>query len=150
METESWYKTSIEARGCDSAILRSLMRPEAKLPYCRHPCKSVVKRKTRGLKARSGERALVGQNLSLRNSASRRRVAAFLAEPDIHLRSRAPESRHRRLSLCSLPVPKQFGESLGRVTSFAQSAISRTWQSAHGKILMFFPSQEGFYATAVR
>src|ERR1700679_395300 len=35
------------------------------------------------------------------------------AEPDIHLLSQAPESRHRRLSLCSLPVPKQFEESLG-------------------------------------
>jgi hypothetical protein len=53
------------------------------------------------------------------------------AEPDIHLQSRAPKGRHRRLSLCSLPVPKQFVESLGRVISFAQSATCRTWQSAH-------------------
>src|ERR1700687_4606177 len=53
------------------------------------------------------------------------------AEPDIHLQSRAPKSLHRRLSLCSLPVPKQFVESLGRVISFAQSATCRTWQSAH-------------------
>src|SRR5258708_34118134 len=36
-----------------------------------------------------------------------------------------------RLSLYSLPVPKQFVESLGRVISFAQSATCRTWQSAH-------------------
>ena len=35
------------------------------------------------------------------------------AEPDIHSQSRAPVGRHRRLSMCSLPVPKQFGESLG-------------------------------------
>jgi len=53
------------------------------------------------------------------------------AEPDIHLLSRALMGRHRRLSLCSLPVPKQFEESLGRLISFAQSAIGGTWQSAH-------------------
>jgi hypothetical protein len=35
------------------------------------------------------------------------------------------------LSLCSLPVPKQFVESLGSSISFAQSAIGKTWQSAH-------------------
>src|SRR3982074_2218925 len=29
------------------------------------------------------------------------------AEPDIHLLSETPKSPHRRLSLCSLPVPKQ-------------------------------------------
>jgi len=39
-------------------------------------------------------------------------VPAF-AEPDIHSLSRAGEGRHRRLSVCSLPVLKQFGESLG-------------------------------------
>jgi len=59
------------------------------------------------------------------------------AEPDIHLQSQAPKSRHRRLSWCSLPVPKQFGESLGSVISFAQSATGGTWQSAHRMILMF-------------
>jgi hypothetical protein len=37
----------------------------------------------------------------------------ILAEPDIHLLPQAPKSRRRRLSLCSLPVPKQFEESLG-------------------------------------
>jgi hypothetical protein len=45
--------------------------------------------------------------------------------------SRALKGRHRRLSLCSLPVPKQFAESLGSVISFAQSATCRVWQSAH-------------------
>src|SRR5206468_1662029 len=53
------------------------------------------------------------------------------AEPAIHLQSRALKGRHRRLSVCSPPVPKQFVESLGRVISFAQSATCRTWQSAH-------------------
>ena len=52
------------------------------------------------------------------------------AEPDIHLLSQTPKSRHRRLSLCSLPVPKQFVESLRSLISFAQSANVRTWQPA--------------------
>jgi hypothetical protein len=36
------------------------------------------------------------------------------AEPDIHSLPRALVDRHRRLSLCSLPVLKQFEGSLGR------------------------------------
>lgn len=36
-----------------------------------------------------------------------------LAEPDIHLLPQAGKSHRRRLSLCSLPVPKQCEESLG-------------------------------------
>src|ERR1700692_2556895 len=55
-----------------------------------------------------------------------------LAEPDIHLLPQAPKSSCRRLSLCSLPVPKQSEGSLGSVISFAQSANGGTWQSAHG------------------
>ncbi len=35
------------------------------------------------------------------------------AEPDIHLLSETPKSPHRRLSLCSLPVPKQTERGLG-------------------------------------
>jgi hypothetical protein len=53
------------------------------------------------------------------------------AGPDIHLLSKTPRNPHRRLSLCSLPVPKQFGESLGSLISFAQSANGGTWQPAH-------------------
>ena len=53
------------------------------------------------------------------------------AGPDIHLLSKTPKSPHRRLSLCSLPVPKQFEVSLGSLISFAQSAIDGTWQPAH-------------------
>ena len=68
------------------------------------------------------------------------------AEPDIHLLSRAPKSHHRRLSLCSLPVPKQFVESLGRMISFAQSATCRTWQSAQFVHPVYFGS---IYAAAV-
>ena len=50
-------------------------------------------------------------------------VPAF-AEPDIHSLSRAGEGRHRRLSVCSLPVLKQFEESLGSLISVAQSATA--------------------------
>jgi len=34
--------------------------------------------------------------------------SCLFAEPDIHLLSPAPKGLLRRLSLCSLPVPKQF------------------------------------------
>ena len=68
--------------------------------------------------------------------ASRQWFLRF-AEPDIHLLSQACPGRHRRLSLCSLPVPKQFGGSLGIFMSIAQSAICRTWQSARCVILFF-------------
>ncbi len=40
------------------------------------------------------------------------------------------EGRHRRLSVCSLPVLKQSEGSLGSLTSVAQSVSGRTWQSA--------------------
>ena len=61
-------------------------------------------------------------------------VPAF-AEPDIHSLSRAPKGLHRRLSLCSLPVPKQSEGSLGSLISVAQSANCRTWQPARCVIL---------------
>jgi hypothetical protein len=50
-------------------------------------------------------------------------VPAF-AEPDIHSLSQILADRHRRLSVCSLPVLKQFGESLGSLISVAQSATA--------------------------
>jgi hypothetical protein len=82
-------------------------------------------------RARSRERASQQfQDVLGALCASRHRFLRS-AEPDIHLQSRALKGRHRRLSLCSLPVPKQFVESLGSVISFAQSATCRTWQSAH-------------------
>jgi hypothetical protein len=65
-------------------------------------------------------------------------VPAF-AEPDIHSLSRAPEGRHRRLSLCSLPVLKQSEESLGILISVAQSATGRTWQPARCVIFCSSP-----------
>jgi hypothetical protein len=45
--------------------------------------------------------------------ASQLVVPAFLAEPDIHLGSKVAESRRRRLSLSSLPVPKRTEERIG-------------------------------------
>ncbi len=50
-------------------------------------------------------------------------VPAF-AEPDIHSLSQILADRHRRLSVCSLPVLKQSGESLGSLISVAQSATA--------------------------
>jgi hypothetical protein len=46
------------------------------------------------------------------------------AEPDIHLLSRAPKSRNRRLSLCSLPAPKDW-LTLSYSTSYAAVVASR-------------------------
>jgi hypothetical protein len=37
---------------------------------------------------------------------------------------------NRRLSLCSLPVSKQFDGGLGSLRSVAQSATDETWQAA--------------------
>src|ERR1035438_6124029 len=71
--------------------------------------------------------------------ASRLMVPA-LAEPDIHLLSKAPMSPHRRLSLCSLPVPKQLEASLRSLISFAQSPNGGTWQPAHRDNPDVFPS----------
>ena len=90
-------------------------------------------------RARSGERASHHfQDAQRATYASRHRFLRS-AEPDIHLLSQTPRSRHRRLSLCSLPVPKQFVESLGSLISCAQSAKCRTWQSAH-LFILFIPA----------
>jgi hypothetical protein len=62
------------------------------------------------------------------------------AGPDIHLLSKAPKSPHRRLSLCSLPVPKQFELSLRSLISFAQSPNGGTWQPAQRNNPDVFPS----------
>ncbi len=94
-------------------MFRKAKAPSRCVPN-RHPCKSFVKGKARSIWARSGERAvgLIGIYrpahvcLSAVGSCS-------LAEPDIHLLPQAGKSHRRRLSLCSLPVPKQCEESLG-------------------------------------
>jgi hypothetical protein len=78
----------------------------------------VCQEKTRVLKARTGGRA-VRISIRIFGYATAPLGGWFLrspAEPDIHLQSETPRSPHRRLSLGSLPVPKQFGVSLGSLT----------------------------------
>jgi hypothetical protein len=106
-------------------------------PCHRHPCKSFVKL-SHGCPghARGSVQVNSPRMLHTQKYASRHRFLRS-AEPDIHLLSQTPKSRHRRLSVCSLPVPKQFVESLGSLISFAQSAKCRTWQSAHGSSCLF-------------
>jgi len=104
------------------------------LPSSRPPCKSLSREKTILLTRATEERAKLShlKNPQFASCASR---PWFLPSQDIHLLSRARWGLHRRLSLCSLPVPKQSEESLRSLSSFAQSATCRTWQSAHRGIL---------------
>jgi hypothetical protein len=81
-----------------------------KLPVCRPPCKSVVKRRRR-CSGRARESAQCTVSGFIGRMYASRHWFLLSAEPDIHLLSQAPWSRHRRLSLCSLPVPKQFEET---------------------------------------
>ena len=55
-----------------------------------------------------------------------------------------PGGRHRSLSVCSLPVPKQSEGSLGSFISVAQSVSGGTWQSARCVILVIFFSLAWF------
>jgi len=71
------------------------------------------------------------------------------AEPDIHLLSETPKSPYRRLSLCSLPVPKQTDGSLGSCPRRSARHL-RDLAAWHRVILMFFPFREGFYSAASR
>jgi len=101
--------------------------------------REVVKRKQNSPDARYGgarknEYRRIPQ---LATCASRRWFLPF-AEPDIHLLSPAPWGLLRRLSLCSLPVPKQSEGSLGSLISSAQSATCGTWQPARRVILISF------------
>jgi hypothetical protein len=74
---------------------------------------SLCQQKTRVCCARFGER-VSNPIRSCRCALCLSGVGScFRAEPDIHLLPQAPKSRRRRLSLCSLPVPKQTEESLG-------------------------------------
>jgi len=93
--------------------------------------KTILLRRAAEKRARTGNARSAARSVCL--SAG---VPAF-AEPDIHCLSQARMGRPRRLSLCSLPVPKQFEESLGSWISFAQSATCGTWQPARCVILLF-------------
>jgi hypothetical protein len=75
-------------------------------------------------------------------------VPAF-AEPDIYLLSRTPWGLHRRLSLGSLPVPKQPDGASG-VNSVAQSANLRDLAAcAPWNPDIFFSSTAAGYAATV-
>jgi hypothetical protein len=60
------------------------------------------------------------------------------------IRCLGPEGRHRRLSVCSLPVLKQSEGSLGSLISLAQSVSGGTWQSASLVILVLSLAGVGF------
>src|SRR5579872_3965819 len=59
------------------------------------------------------------------------------AEPDIHLLPQAVDGHRRRLSLCSLPVPKQLEESLGR-TCLLRSVGNRRDLAVCASVILFY------------
>src|SRR5207237_5139556 len=91
---------------------------------CRHPCKSLSREKKILLTRASEERALLSLSEPAASHVCLSAVVPAFAEPDIHSLSQVLADHHRRLSVCSLPVPKQFEESLGRLISVAQSATA--------------------------
>ena len=62
-----------------------------------------------------------------------------VAEPDIHCGLKLRRAVTEDVSLCSLPVPKQFAESLWSVISFAQSPTCRTLAACARKDPDVFP-----------
>ena len=94
------------------------------LLVCRLPCKSLVKEKKILLRRASEERALLGPVRTRSSHVCLSAMVPAFAEPDIHSLSQILADRHRRLSVCSLPVLKQSGESLGSLMSVAQSATA--------------------------
>src|SRR6266480_6394217 len=78
-----------------------------------HPCKFLSTEKHRIFWAGSGERAIGLIGICRYAIVPLGWWFLLSAEPDIHLLSETPKSPHRRLSLCSLPVPKQTDGSLG-------------------------------------
>ena len=109
-----------------------------------------VNRKARVFLTRSGER-VVGL-IKIRVCARLPLGLWFLlgAEPDIHLRSETPKSPHRRLSLCSLPVPKQTEESLGSRLRRPGGDLRDLAACASIDPDVFSLLRKGFYAAAVR
>src|SRR5436305_14754630 len=82
-----------------------------------------VKEKKILLKRASEERAPANSGRTRSSHACLSAMVPAFAEPD-HSLSRILADRHRRLSVCSLPVLKQFEESLGSLISVAQSATA--------------------------
>lgn len=115
----------------------------------RHPCKSLVNRKARDSCKRSGERVVaVIRTCRSRTFCLSADGSCVYAEPDIHLRSRAAKSCHRRLSLCSLPVPKQLVESLGSCLRRPAGHLRdlAACASSNPDVFPFF--RKGFYTAA--
>ena len=80
--------------------------------YHRHPCKSLsIEKHEFSLRALESAPFVWSGSIAAHVSLSAD-GSCSQAEPDIHLLPQAPKSYRRRLSLCSLPVPKQFEESL--------------------------------------
>ena len=79
----------------------------------RHLCKSMstAKHKISG-RAQESAQLIVG-GISDCAPVPLGRWSLLPAGPDIHLQSETPKSPHRRLSLCSLPVPKQSEGGIG-------------------------------------
>jgi hypothetical protein len=77
-------------------------------------------------------------------------MAPAFAEPDIHSLSLAGEGRHRRLSVCTLPVLKQFEESLRSFDLRRSVGNRRTWQSARCVILFLSPRGPRFLGRRAR
>src|SRR5579859_4465556 len=87
-------------------------RTSVKLTSSAHLCKSKSRKKHRRPWRARESAHLIESGWPLRISGLSAVDSCTDAEPYIHLRPRTPKSRRRRLSLCSLPVPKQFVVSL--------------------------------------
>ncbi len=94
------------------------------LPDSRPPCKSFVKGEKDSPDARLGRARTIEAIRTRSSHVCLSAVVPAFAEPDIHSLSQVHADRHRRLSVCSLPVLKQFEESLGSLISVAQSATA--------------------------
>jgi hypothetical protein len=106
-------------------------------PSGRHPCYSTVNRTRRGLRARSGERALRLIRILLGATfASRLMVPATRAGPDIHLLPQAREPS-QMIECVFSASPETIRREPRELNSVAQSATCRTWQPAHRSIPMF-------------
>src|SRR5271157_5893928 len=89
-------------------------------PDCRPPCKSLSRENAALLRSAQNPICRTRRSSQLCLSA----VGSCSTQNRTSIRCLGPAGRHRRLSLCSLPVLKQFEESLGSLISVAQSATA--------------------------
>jgi hypothetical protein len=131
------------------SVIRDSLRPTRLLPHYRHPCKSLSTEKHE-LSVRALESALL-----IRSGAAAAHVC-LSAGGSCTLQNRTSicclrlrKSRRRRLSLDSLPVPKQFEESHG--SRLRRPAGNLRDLAACASIDPdVFPFSARFYAAAVR